>query len=171
MDYADISRSVTKLIKTAVPEGGNTSKYNKIRDVDQQRDIVVSHLKSTYTSETGEMINAKEFIDTSNTYKNLLKSTEGELQTVRSKEVALERTIVEQKGSVEKSKQVNSILQLLFITLLLVTIIYAIGGPWAHSLAFVVLIAGFGYVLYSRGETDLLDFSSIRQWISTTLGL
>lgn len=171
MDYADISRSVTKLIKTAVPEGGNTSKYNKIRDVDQQRDIVVSHLKSTYTTETGEMINAKEFIDTSNTYKNMLKNTEGELQNIRSKEITLDSKIAEQKGSIQRSKQINTVLQTLFVTLLIVVIVYAIGGPWVHPTAFVVLIIGFGIVLYTRGEMHLLDFSSIRQWISTTLGL
>jgi hypothetical protein len=34
-----------------------------------------------------------------------------------------------------------------------------------------VLLVGFGFVLYSRGEIEVTDFSSIKQWISTTLGL
>lgn len=171
MDYENIGQSITTLLKTAVPEGGTTTEYDKIPEVEKQRDLIVSHLKSTYTTETGEMINAKEFVDTSNTYKNMLKVAEGDLETIGQREQTLNSHIAIQKDAIERSKQVNTILQMLFVTLLVVIVIYAIGGSWAHAIGFIVLLVGFGIVLYTRGEIDMLDFSAIKQWIYTTLGL
>jgi hypothetical protein len=170
MDYDKVGQSVTTLLKTAVPEGGTTSQYDKIPAVDEQRELIVSHLKSTYTTETGEMLNAKEFVDTSNTYKNMLKVADGELQTIHTKEKSLESNIAKQKENIEKSKHVNTMLQMLFVTFLIVIVIYTIGGSWAHSISLIILIVGFGIVLYTRGELPATDFSSIKQWISTTLG-
>ena len=72
MDYRRVGDSINTLLKTAVPEGGSTSKYDKIPLADDSREVIVSHIKSTYTTETGEMINGKEVIDTVNTYKNMI---------------------------------------------------------------------------------------------------
>jgi hypothetical protein len=171
MDYTKVGESITTLLKSAVPEGGSTKDYDKIPAVDQQRELIVSHLKSTYTTETGEMINAKEFVDTSNTYKNMLKVAEGELETIYSKKNTLESGIAKQKEAIEKSKRVNAMLQMLFAILLIVIVIYSIWGSWAHGVGLVVLVIGFGIVLYTRGEIPPLHFSDMKQWISTTLGL
>ena len=97
MDYRQVGESITTLLKTAVPKGGSTSKYDKIPLADDGREIIVSHIRSTYTTETGEMINAKEVIDTSNTYKNMLKSSEGELAYIKSKTKTLEAEILKKK--------------------------------------------------------------------------
>lgn len=171
MDYDNVSQSIATLLKSAVPEGGTTQNYDKIPAVDEQRDIIVSHLKSTYTTETGEMINAKEFVDTANTYRNMVRSSEGELETIQTRTRTLETEITKEKESIQNSKQVNNILKILFITVLLVIVNYAIGGPWVHAIGFIILIIGFGVSLYTRGEIEVFDFSSIKQWISTTLGL
>ena len=171
MDYRQVGDSITTLLKTAVPEGGSTSKYDKIPLVDDGRDIIVSHIRSTYTTETGEMVNAKEVVDTSNTYKNMLKSTEGELADITSKAKTLEAEISKEKERVKASKKTNIILQILFWTIVLVIANYAVGGSWVHGIGFVILIIGFGIALYSRGEIQVTDFSSFKQWISTTLGL
>ena len=171
MDYKKVGETITTLLKSAVPEGGTTTDYDKIPVVNEQRELIVSHLKSTYTTETGEMINAKEFVDTSNTYKNMLKVAEGDLETIDSKKKSLESGIAEQKEAIEKSKRVNTMLQMLLAILLIVIVIYVIAGSWAHGVGLIVLILGFGIVLYTRGEIQPLDFSAIKQWISTTLGL
>lgn len=171
MDYNKVSQSITTLLKSAVPEGGNTKQYEQIPAVDEQGDIIVSHLKSTYTTETGEMINAKELVDTSTTYKNMLKVAEGEIETIQARTQTLESAITKQKSYIEKSKSVNNILQILLATVFLVIVNYAIGGPWVHAIGFILLIIGFGVALYTRGEISMIHFSSIKQWISTTLGL
>jgi len=171
MDYRRVGDSINILLRTAVPEGGSTSKYDKIPLADDGRDIIVSHMKSTYTSETGEMINGKEVIDTANTYKNMLKTSEGELEDIKARSRTLKAEISKEKENVKRSKQTNNMLQILFWTIIAVISVYSIGGSWVHGVGFAVLLGGFGYVLYSRGESESSDFSSIKQWISTTLGL
>lgn len=170
MDYDKVSQSITTLLKTAVPEGGTTSSYDKIPAVDEQRELIVSHIKSTYTSDTGEMINGKEFVDTANTYKNMLKSAEGQLETIETRTSQLESEISKKRDSIERSKHINNILKILFVTIVLVIVNYVIGSAWVHGIAFVILLIGFGIALYTRGEISIIDFSGIKQWIYTTLG-
>jgi len=171
MDYRRVGDSITTLLKTAAPEGGSTSKYDKIPLADDSREIIVSHIRSTYTTETGEMINAKEVVDTSNTYKNMLKSTQGELESIKTRTRQLKSKISIEKENVKRSKRTNNMLQILFWTIVIVIAVYSIGGSWVHGVGFLVLIIGFGIALYSRGEIQVTDFSSFKQWISTTLGL
>jgi len=171
MDYRRVGDSINTLLRTAVPEGGSTSKYDKIPLVNDSREVIVSHIKSTYTTETGEMINGKEVIDTANTYKNMLKTSEGELEGIKAKARTLEAEISKEKENVKRAKEVNNMLQILFWTIIAVIAVYSVGGSWVHGVGFAVLLVGFGFVLYSRGEIEVTDFSSIKQWISTTLGL
>ena len=170
MDYRQVGDSISTLLRTAVPEGGSTSKYDKIPLVNDSREVIVSHIKSTYTTETGEMINGKEVIDTANTYKNMLKTSEGELEGIKVKAQTLEAEISKEKENVKRAKEVNNMLQILFWTIIAVIAVYSVGGSWVHGVGFAVLLVGFGFVLYSRGETGIGDFSSIKQWIATTLG-
>jgi len=171
MDYRQVGDSISTLLRTAVPEGGSTSKYDKIPLANDSREVIVSHIKSTYTTETGEMINGKEVIDTANTYKNLLKTSEGELEDIKVKAQTLEAEISKEKENVKRAKEANNMLQILFWTIIAVIAVYSVGGSWVHGVGFAVLLVGFGFVLYSRGEIEVTDFSSIKQWISTTLGL
>jgi hypothetical protein len=170
MDYRQVGDSISTLLRTAVPEGGSTSKYDKIPLANDSREVIVSHIKSTYTTETGEMINGKEVIDTANTYKNMLKTSEGELEGIKVKAQTLEAEISKEKENVKRAKEANNMLQILFWTIIAVIAVYSVGGSWVHGVGFAVLLVGFGFVLYSRGETGIGDFSSIKQWISTTLG-
>jgi hypothetical protein len=171
MDYRQVGDSISTLLRTAVPEGGSTSKYDKIPLANDSREVIVSHIKSTYTTETGEMINGKEVIDTANTYKNMLKTSEGELEGIKVKAQTLEAEISKEKENVKRAKEANNMLQILFWTIIAVIAVYSVGGSWVHGVGFAVLLVGFGFVLYSRGEIEVTDFSSIKQWISTTLGL
>jgi len=171
MDYRRVGDSINTLLRTAVPEGGSTSKYDKIPLVNDSREVIVSHIKSTYTTETGEMINGKEVIDTANTYKNMLKTSEGELEGIKVKAQTLEAEISKERENVKRAKETNNMLQILFWTIIAVIAVYSVGGSWVHGVGFLILIIGFGIALYSRGEIEVTDFSSFKQWISTTLGL
>jgi uncharacterized membrane protein len=117
------------------------------------------------------MINAKEFVDTSKTYKNMLKVSEGEIESIQAKTRTLENEIIEEKDSIKKSKDINNILKILFVAIFLAIVAYATMGSWAHILVFIILLSGLGIALYTRGEIPPIDFSYIKQWTSTTLGL
>jgi hypothetical protein len=97
MDYRRVGDSINTLLRSAIPEGRSTDKYELIPLVNDSREVIVSHIKSTYTTETGEMINGKEVIDTANTYKNMLKSSEGELEGIKVKAQTLEAEISKEK--------------------------------------------------------------------------
>jgi hypothetical protein len=175
MDYAKTTDAVNILLKSAAPEGGTTKDYDKIPGVDAQRDIVVSHLKSTYTTETGEMLNAKELVDSANTYKHMLNSSDEELGNTRHKIKRIKERIASTKIDLEKAEKVRNILQILTLTVVVAIGIYLGLGYWGHTPAFFVLLAGFGYVLYTRGEYVRSDssakFPDIRQWMYKTIDL
>lgn len=175
MDYAKTTDAVNILLKSAAPEGGTTKDYDKIPGVDSQRDLVVSHLKSTYTTETGEMLNAKEVVDSANTYKHMLNSSNEELGNTRQKIKRIEARIATTKADLKKAEKVKNVLQVLTLTVVIAIGVYLGLGSWGHTPAFFVLLAGFGYVLYTRGEYVRSDsstkFPDIRQWMYKTIDL
>lgn len=175
MDYAKTTDAVNILLKSAAPEGGSTKDYDKIPGVDAQRDLVVSHLKSTYTTDTGEMLNAKEFVDSANTYKHMLDSSTDELGKTKDRIKTIESRITTTKMDLEKAEKIRNILQILTVTVVIAIGVYLGLGYWAHTPAFFILLAGFMYVLHTRGESVRLDssakFPDIRQWMYKTLDL
>ena len=175
MDYAKTTDAVNILLKSAAPEGGTTKDYDKISGIDGQRDLVVSHLKSTYTTETGEMLNAKEVVDSANTYKHMLNSSNEELGNTRQKIKSIEARIATTKADLKKAEKVKNVLQVLTLTVVIAVGVYLGLGSWGHTPAFFVLLAGFGYVLYTRGEYVRSDsstkFPDIRQWMYKTIDL
>jgi len=175
MDYAKVTDAVNILLKTAAPEGGTTKDYDKLPGVDAQRDLVVSHLKSTYTTETGEMLNAKEVVDSANTYKHMMDSSTDELGNTRAKIRTLTEKIATTQTDLEKAQKIKNVLQILTVTVVITIGVYIGMGSWGHTPAFFVLLAGFMYVLHTRGEPVRLDssakFPDIRQWMYTTLDL
>ena len=175
MDYEKTTDAINILLKSAAPEGGTTKDYEKIPGLDEQRDVVVSHLKSTYTTETGEMLNAKEVVDSANTYKHMLNSSNEELGNTRHKIKKIKERIASTKIDLEKAEKIRNILQILTLTVVIAIGLYFGLGYWAHTPAFFILLAGFGYVLYTRGEYVRSDssakFPDIRQWMFKTIDL
>lgn len=168
MEFAKATDSINTILKTAVPAGGTTTQYDQLPAVDAQRDLIVSHVKCTYTSDTGEILNSKEFVDTSNTYKNMLTTQTNELEESRGKIKRLEDNVKKGSTEVEKIERTTRILLILLITISITIGLYILGGQYVHGIAFLILISGFMIVLYTRGEKMDIDFSPIKQWISTT---
>ena len=154
MDYAKVTDGIITLVKSAVPENTDTRKYGEIPEMDKQRDVIVSHLKSTYDSDTQQQLNAKEFVDTAKTYKNMMVSEEGEHDRLKQKMKELESKIQANKDELESSLKVRRVLQILLATATVTLGLYIVGGSFrfVHTLAFFVLLAGLMVVLYSRGE-------------------
>jgi hypothetical protein len=167
MEFAEATDSINTLLKSAVPEGGTTAEYDKIPGMDSQRDLIVSHIKCTYTNDTGEMLNAKEVVDTSKTYKNMLTTVDGELEDSRGKIHQLETNLQKTTDEVSKTERINRSLMTLLITVTIAVGVYIVLGSWGHGIVLFILVAGFMFVLYTRGEKVSIDFSPIKQWIST----
>jgi uncharacterized membrane protein len=110
MEFAKATDSINTLLKSATPEGGTTTQYDKIPGMDAQRDLIVSHIKCAYASDTGEMVNTKEFVDTSKTYKNMLTTIEGELEDSRNKLRQLKKNVSKTNEEVQKTERTNRIL-------------------------------------------------------------
>ena len=154
MNYAALTDTIMNVVKSAVPENSDTTKYSEIPEVDKQRDLIVSHLKSTYDGDTNHQLSAKEFVDTAKTYKNMMMSEEGEREKLTRKMKELESQISANKDELESSLKVKRVLQILLVTAVITLGIYIVGGSFqfVHTLAFFVLLAGLMAVLYSRGE-------------------
>jgi hypothetical protein len=167
MEFAKATDSINTLLKSATPEGGTTTQYDKIPGMDAQRDLIVSHIKCAYASDTGEMINTKEFVDTSKTYKNMLTTIEGELDASRNKLRKLEKNVKNASVEADKTERTNRILLTLLITVTIAVALYIMLGSWGHGLVFLILVGGFMFALYTRGEKLSIDFSPFKQWIST----
>ena len=167
MEFAKATDSINTLLKSATPEGGTTSQYDKIPGMDAQRDLIVSHIKCAYASDTGEMVNTKEFVDTSKTYKNMLTTIEGELDSSRNKLRQLKKNISKTNEEVQKTERTNRILLILLLTVTAAVATYILLGSWGHGLVFMILVGGFMFALYTRGEKLSIDFSPFKQWIST----
>jgi len=166
MDYLKKSQEIATLLKSAAPEGGTTSDYDKIPTADQDREVIISHLKSTYTSETGEMLNAKEFTDTAKTYKNMMLGTDDELGKTRNKMKELRDKIQEAETEVGKSEKVKNILLILVVSVGIAVALYIMGGEWAHGSALVVLLLGFWYATLSPDTTTPILTEVDLKWLN-----
>lgn len=156
MDFATITDSVNSLIKTAAGTGGNMSSYKDIPSVDSQREIIVSHMKSDYDDKTLNMLNSKKFAESANTFKNLLNSTEGEVQQLHSHAAELETKLHSREADLKLSSSRTTILQILLITIGAVVAIYSVFGwsSYVHLVALASLLSGFGYALYLRQSSN-----------------
>jgi len=156
MDFATITDNVNSIIKTAGVKGGNTGDYKNIPSVDAQREIIVSHMQSEYNDKTIRMLNAKAFGDTAKTYKNMLKSTEGEVQKLSSHASELETKVHTREADLKLSESRTAILQVLAGSVAITIAIYAMLGSseYVHAIALMCLAIGFGYAMYIKGEPD-----------------
>ena len=172
MDYLKKSRDIDEKLKAVAQEGGSTE---NIPTNDEERELIISHIKSTYTTDTGEMLTAKEFADTAKTYRNMMQGTEDDLGNSRDKMKALREKIADAETEVGKSEKVKNTLFILVISVSSAVVLYVMGGEWAHGGALIVLVLGFWYATYSRMNTvrsePAFEFSDITQWMSTTLDL
>ena len=156
MDFATITDQVGSILKSAGRTGGNTKAYVDIPTVDAQREVIVSHLKSNYGTQTSEMLNAKAFVDTANVQRNLLRSTEGEIQKLNSHASSLETKVHTREADLKLSSGRTLILQVLGATIAIVVAVYSVFGSleYVHAVALSCLAAGFGYALYLRGNPE-----------------
>lgn len=152
MDYTKSSETIADILKSAAPQGGTTTRYSELANLDAARDSSVSQLKAKYTQETQNKLDTKAFSNVQKTYQNMLYSAEGDLDTIHYAKNDVQSEIDSKKTILIQNEQVRDILQILAATLLATFIVYfVLGSFWfVHLIAFAVLGAGFGYALYLK---------------------
>jgi hypothetical protein len=152
MDYAKSSETIADILKSAAPQGGSTARYSELEAADSARDGLVSQLKASYEQETTNKVDAKEFSNVQKTYKNMIYTAEGDLDTVYSSKRNIKQDIGVKKETLMQNQQTRDILQVLVAALTATFIVYFVMGDfeYVHIVAFAVLSAGFGYAIYLK---------------------
>lgn len=152
MDYSQLSTQVETIIKSAGGEGGTTTRYNEIMNIDGQRDVVVTHLKHVYDDGTTNMVNTKEVANVAHEYKNLETTLSSSVAEVRGKLRSADQNVSKAKVELRKKEKVRDVLKILAITLAIVAVLYLVGGTWSwiHVPVLLVLLGGFGYAIYKH---------------------
>ena len=169
MDFATITNNANSIIKTAGGSGGDMNAYQNLEPVDSQREIIVSHLKSEYSDKTIKAINAKVFTDTAKTYKNMLKTNEGEVEKLNSHASELEVKINKREAQLKSSTDKTVTLQVLAGTLAVVVAVYTVmrASPYVHAIGLAFIAVGLGYALLLNGDTTKGKFAPVDIWNST----
>ena len=72
---------------------------------------------------------------------------------MRGKLRSADQHVFNAKQDLRKKEQVRDVLKILSILLAVVAVLYLIGGQWAwiHVLVLIVLLIGFGYIIFRYG--------------------
>jgi hypothetical protein len=130
-----------------------TSIMNKITPLDLKRDQIVEDAKAQYVEQdkiTGLNKTLKDFTD-------FFYSKMGTSEDSEASIGDLQNDIKKTQEDIEKIIQTQPIVEILFLTLLVVFFLYIVAGfigSMVHVLAFVVLVMGLVYALTNNGGSD-----------------
>jgi hypothetical protein len=130
---------------------------NKIGPLNERRDQVVKDAESQYAQQdriTGLNKSLKDFVDffyvKFGIARDSLKETENSIG-------GLQNDIQRTQGDLDRIASTQPVVEILFITLLIVFCLYLFAsflGQFIHTIAFIVLIAGLVYALSNNGGLD-----------------
>ena len=134
-----------------------SSIMNKIGPLNERRDQVVKDAESQYAQQdriTGLNKSLKDFVDffyvKFGIARDSLKETENSIG-------GLQNDIQRTQGDLDRIASTQPVVEILFITLLIVFCLYLFAsflGQFIHAIAFIVLIAGLVYALSNNGGLD-----------------
>ncbi len=131
-----------------------TTIMNNINPLDQTRDKVVSEISDSYNQETNLMVANKQITDVVNFFTKFFKFDKQSVDTDKSNISAYRDKLITTQANLDKITQTEPLLQKLVMLVGAVLLLYMVGsfmGPYVHTVAFVVLVSGLGYIIYSSG--------------------
>jgi len=131
-----------------------TTIMNNINPLDQTRDKVVSEISDSYNQETNLMVANKQITDVVNFFTKFFKFDKQSVDTDKSNISAYRDKLINTQANLDKMNQTEPLLQKLVMLVGAVLVLYLAGsflGPYVHTVAFVVLVSGLGYIIYSSG--------------------
>ena len=130
-----------------------TSIMNKITPLDLKRDQIVEDAKAQYVEQdkiTGLNKTLKDFTDFFYAQMGTSKDSEASIGD-------LQNDIKKTQDDIERIIQTQPVVEILFLTLLVVFFLYIVAGfigSMVHVLAFVILVMGLVYALTNNGGSD-----------------
>lgn len=141
-------------IFTRLDKPDYTAIMNNINPLDQTRDKVVSNVTDAYNQQTSLMTANKQITDVVNFFSRFFKFDKQSVDRDTSNISAYRDKLITTQANLDKIKETEPLLQKLVMLVGAVLVLYVIGsflGPYVHTVAFIVLVSGLGYIIYSSG--------------------
>lgn len=141
-------------IFTRLDKPDYTAIMNNVNPLDQSRDKVVSTVTDAYNQQTNVMTANKQITDVVNFFTKFFKFDSQSVKQDQSEISAYRDKLITTQAKLNKLTTTEPLLQKLISLLVTVVVIYLVGsflGGIVHTVAFVVLAAGLGYIIYSSG--------------------
>ena len=141
-------------IFTRLDKPDYTAIMNNVNPLDQTRDKVVTNVTDAYNQQTLLMTANKQITDVVNFFTKFFKFDK-ESATKDSSDISAYRDkLITTQADLDTITETEPLLQKLVILVSAVLVLYLAGsflGPYVHTVAFIVLVSGFGYIIYSSG--------------------
>jgi len=131
-----------------------TTVMNNINPFDQTRDKVVTNIENQYNQQTNLMVANKQINDVVSFFTKFFKFDKNSVEQDKSNLSAYRDKVIKTEGDITKMESTQPLIQKLLILIGTVIVIYLAGsflGGMIHTVAFVVLVGGLGYIIYSSG--------------------
>ena len=141
-------------IFTRLDKPDYTTIMNNINPLDQTRDKVVSEISDSYNQQTNLMVANKQITDVVNFFTKFFKFDSQSVNQDKSDISAYRNKVIDTQAQLDRLTSSEPLLQKLIFLVLAVVAIYLIGsflGGIVHTIAFIVLAGGLGYIIYSSG--------------------
>lgn len=141
-------------IFTRLDKPDYTAIMNNVNPLDQTRDKVVANVTDAYNQQTLLMTANKQITDVVNFFTKFFKFDKQSVDTDKSNISAYRDKLITTQADLDKMNQTEPLLQKLVLLVGAVLLLYMVGsfmGPYVHTVAFVVLVSGLGYIIYSSG--------------------
>lgn len=141
-------------IFTRLDKPDYTAIMNNVNPLDQSRDKVVSNVTDAYNQQTNLMTANKQITDVVNFFTKFFKFDTQSAKQEQSEISAYRDKLVTTQAQLDKLTTTEPLLQKLISLLVVVVLIYLTGsflGGFVHTIAFLVLVGGLGYIIYSSG--------------------
>lgn len=139
---------------TRLDKSDYTGIMNSVNPLDQTRDKVVSNITDAYNQQTNVMVANKQITEVVNFFTKFFKFDKQSVEKDTSDISAYRDKIITTNAQLGKLTSTEPLLQQLVMLVGVVLVIYMFGsflGKIIHLVAFVILIGGLGYIIYSSG--------------------
>lgn len=141
-------------IFTRLDKPDYTAIMNNVNPLDQSRDKIVSSITDDYNKQTNLMTANKQITDVVNFFSKFFKFDSQSVKKDQSDISSYRDKLITTQAELDKMTSTEPLLQKLVYLVVAVIVIYLAGsflGGIVHTIAFVVLAVGLGYIIYSSG--------------------
>jgi hypothetical protein len=133
-----------------------TSILNNISKLDENRDKVVSTIEDEYNQQTKTAVSSNQISTLINFIKKQFNFDTSSIQADETQANQLSKQVSDVDNKLKTIQSTEPLIKTLLIVVSIVGVLYLIAGPilgsFVHIIAFIVLIGGLGYAIYSSSN-------------------